>query len=81
MNIFTKGFSKPDEMEAAISYQATRITWNIVNTLFVLGVFWSLAVEQINPISGLALLLAEAIYFTIKVFLRWRLTRGGKDNE
>lgn len=82
MNITLRSvFSKPDEMEAAISYEATRITWIIVNTIFTLFALWSFVYEKNNLIPLLTLLAAEAIYFTVKSFLSWKITRGGKDIE
>ena len=82
MNNLTNGiFSKPDEMEAKISYQAMRITWITINSLFVVGMTLYFLNGGNNPISLTMLLAAEIIYFTVKAFLSWRLTRGGEDNE
>ena len=82
MSNLTKSiFSNPDEMEAKVSYQAMRITWITINSLFVVGMIWFFLNEGNNPISLTMLLAAELIYFTVKAFLNWRLTRGGKDNE
>lgn len=72
-------FSKPDEMEAAVSYQAMRLTWIVVNIVFIgAGIMFLMNGGQ-NPISLLALVAVEATYFIVKAFLSWRMTRGGAD--
>lgn len=76
-----KLFSKPDEMEAQISYHAMKITWVIVNLIFVGGILWFSVNGNNNPVPLIALLLAEAVYFTVRAFLKWKLVRGGADNE
>ena len=82
MNNLSKSiFSKPDEMEAKISYQAMRITWITINSLFVVGMIWFFLNGGNNPISLTMLLAAEVIYFTAKAYINLRLTRSGKDNE
>jgi hypothetical protein len=73
---------KPNEMEMITSYQAMRLTWIIVNIIWV----GSIVVFLINGnggfiISTLTLLVAEVIYFITMGILRWRMTRGGEDNE
>ena len=74
-------FSKPDEMEMLISYRAMRLTWIVVNAIFVGAAVVFLINDGLNPVSVLALIAAESIYFVIKGVLRWQMTRGGEDTE
>ena len=80
-NLTKSIFSNPDEKEAKVSYQAMRITWITINSLFVVGMIWFFLNGGNNPISLIMLVAAEVIYITVKAFLNWRLTHGGKDNE
>lgn len=72
-------FDKPDEMEMAISHQAMNATWTIINIIFIIMVIVAFVGDNINPISLVFILAAEGIYFVIKSFLKWRMTRGGAD--
>lgn len=74
-------FSKPDEMEMAISHQAMRLTWIIVNIIFVVMAVYFFFSNGQNPIPLLLLVCAEAIYFALKAVMRWRMTKDGADNE
>ncbi len=76
--------SGPDEMEIAVSYQAMRITWTIVNVVFVGAAIVFLAnggAGGINPISLVLLVAAEIVFFVVKSLLTWKMTRGGVDKE
>lgn len=77
----TSMFSKPDEMEMMISYRAMRLTWIVINIIFVGAAVVFLINGGLNPVSVLALVAAEGVYFIIKGIVSWQLTRGGKDTE
>lgn len=74
-----KSSKKPDEMEKAISYQAMRMTWTIINIAFIILVVFALFSDSINPISLVFLLSAELVYFAIKFVLRYNMTKGGRE--
>ncbi len=74
-------FSKPDEMEVMISYRAMRLTWIIINITFIGVAIVFLISGGLNPLSALALVVAEGVYFIIKGILSWQMTHGGKDTE
>jgi len=74
-------FSKPDEMDMLISYQAIRITWIIMHVVFVASIVYFLITGDQKIYYPIILLVAEGIYYTVKAYLKWNMTRGGQDNE
>ena len=74
-------FSKPDEMAMTISYQAMRLTWIVVNIIWIGMVIYYFMDGSLSPIPLIALIAAEIIYGVIYGILRWRMTRGGADTE
>lgn len=70
---------KPDEMEKAISYQAMKITWTIVNAAFVVLVLVAIVTDTVNPVSLAFLLVAEAIYLVTQYILRYNMTKDGRE--
>ncbi len=70
---------KPDEMEKAISYQAMKITWTIVNVAFVTLLVVAFVANTVNPVSVAFLLVAEAIYLVTQYVLRYNMTKDGRE--
>ena len=66
-------------MEKAISYQAMKITWTIVNVAFVVLLIVALLINTVNPVSVAFLLVAEAIYLVTQYILRYNMTKGGRE--
>ena len=73
--------TKPNEMEAQISYQAMRLTWLIINIAFIVLAIYFFTNGGVNPLSLLALVAAQIIYHLIYFILKWNMTHGGKDNQ
>jgi hypothetical protein len=74
-----KGFRKMDEMEMSINLNAIRIAWVYsVIFLFVWVIYDWIKMSSFNSMPFILMSSQLAVYWSIQLFLKWKL---GKDEK